>query len=182
MIALTLSFFEINIHCNDNGKIIYEEIESKIEFEDTLIRVHAINEEGYTFFTGVNDEFIDFITKYITKTNDEIILRLKSKLKHEKINSTDKIINIVEKTINNEFSDINNEIDYFRTIGSNETSKSIEFIPNNLLCILADEIIRLTALKQKISSEDEYVSITSHISLMTKSNGFKWVKFNDKIL
>ena len=93
-----------------------------------------------------------------------------------------KIINLVEDTINNEFSDINNEIDYFRTIDINETSKSIEFIPNNLLCILADEILRLTALKQKISSEEEYVSMTSHISLMTKSNGFKWIKFNDEII
>ena len=61
-------------------------------------------------------------------------------------------------------------------------SKSIEFIPNKLLCILSDEIIRLTALKQRISFEEEYVSMNSHISLMTKANGFKWVKLDDEII
>lgn len=37
-------------------------------------------------------------------------------------------------------------------------------------------------MKQKISSEDEYVSMNSHISLMTKANGFKWIKFNNEII
>ena len=38
--------------------IIYEELESKIDFEDTIIRVYAINEEWYAYFTGVHEEFI----------------------------------------------------------------------------------------------------------------------------
>lgn len=175
------SFFEINIHCNSGGKIIYEELESKIDFEETIIRVHAINEEGYTFFTGVNENFVQFIDNYINETNEIILLKLKSKLKKENI-TDDKLIKIVEKILFEEYSDVNHEINNFRLIGINDTSKSIEFIPNILLCILADEIIRLTALKQKISSEDEYVSMSSHISLMTKSQGFKWVKFNDEII
>lgn len=175
-------YFEINAHCNDPDGIIYEELESKIDFEDTLIRIYAINEEGYAFFTGVHDEFIDFINKYINETNEVIVHRLKSKLKEEKINTHDKIIEIVENTITTEYSDVNDEIINFKSKGICETSKSIEFIPNHLLCILADEIIRLTAMKQKISSEDEYVSMNSHISLMTKANGFKWIKFNNEII
>ena len=51
--------------------------------------------------------------------------------------------------LNEEFSDLNNVINNFRFDELYNTSKSIEFIPNNLLCVLADEIIRLTALKQK---------------------------------
>ena len=81
-----------------------------------------------------------------------------------------------------EYSDLNIMINFFRVDVLDNTSKSIEFIPNNLLCTLADEIIRLTGIKQKISSEDEHVSITSHISLITKLNGFQWFKFDDKIL
>lgn len=174
--------YEINIHCNDGGKIIHEELESKIDFEDTLIRVHAINEEGYTFLTGVNEEFISYINKYILKTNEEILLRLKMEIEKENMMFTNEIIKITEKILNDEYSDLTNEIDYFRFTVIEDTAKSIEFIPNNLLCILADEIIRLTTIKQKISSEEEYVSIKSHISLMTKSHGFKWVKFNEEIL
>lgn len=175
------SFFEMNIHCNGRN-MLYEELESKIDFEETTIRVYAINEEGYSFFTGVNDEFIEFIGNYISKTNKNIIINLKSKLKKENVTYEDRIINILKTVLNDEFSDLNNIIHYFRIKTIDKTSKSIEFIPNNLLCTLADEIIRLTALKQKISSEDEYVSMTSHISLMTKSQGFKWVKFDEEIL
>ena len=176
------SYFEINIHCNDSGDIVFEELESKIDFEDTILRIYAYNEEGYTFFTGVNNEFIEYIINYINTTNNQILTILKSKLNEENIESSDKIIEITKSIITNEFSDVTIEIQNFITKGIYETSKSIEFIPNYLLCILADEIIRLTALKQKISSEDEFVSMNSHISLMTKANGFKWVKFNNEII
>lgn len=176
------SFFEINIHCNDSKEIIYEEIESKIDFEETIIRIYAMNEEGYTFFTGVNEEFIEYIGKYINKTKEEILESLEWNLKNENISSTEKILNIVKKVLDEEYIDLDDEINHFRLETIKDTSKSIEFIPNNILCILADEIIRLTAIKQKISSENEYVSMKSHISLMSKSNGFKWVKFDDEIL
>lgn len=176
------SFFELNIHCNDEDRVIFEEIESKIDFEDTIIRIYAMNEEGYTFFTGVNEEFIDFIHGYFTKTNARVIQKLKWKFKKENIPNNNEIVNIIKQTINEEYSDLNNQIEYFKSIILNDTFKSIEFIPNNILCILADEIIRLTGIKQKISSEDEYVSIKSHVSLMTKSHGFKWAKFDDEII
>lgn len=43
------SFFELNIHFNDKKEVIFEEIESKIDFEETIIRIYAINDEGYDF-------------------------------------------------------------------------------------------------------------------------------------
>lgn len=176
------TFFEINIHCNTNEKVIYEEIESKIDFNDTIIRIYAMNEEGYAFFTGVNEEFIEYISEYLDTTKDNIIMKLGLKLEKENIPSKNNIVNTVKNILNEEFSDLMDEINKFRLNTINDTSKSIEFIPNNLLITLVDEIIRLTAIKQKISSENEYVSINSHISLMTKINGFKWVKFDDTII
>ena len=176
------SFFELNIHCNNENGIIFEEIESKIDFEDTIIRIYAMNDEGYAFFTGVNEEFIEYITKYINETNEEIVQKFKSTLEKEKITSKDNILEELINILDEEYSDLNIMINFFRFDVLDNTSKSIEFIPNNLLCTLADEIIRLTGIKQKISSEDENVSVNSHISLITKLNGFQWVKFDDKIL
>ena len=43
------SFFEINVHCNDNGEIIYDEVDSRVNCRKPLIKVFAINEEAYTF-------------------------------------------------------------------------------------------------------------------------------------
>ena len=44
-----------------------------------------MNQEGYSFFTGFNEEFLEYIRGYINETNDEIIHRLKSKLHQENI-------------------------------------------------------------------------------------------------
>nr|WP_294998027.1 hypothetical protein [uncultured Methanobrevibacter sp.] len=122
------------------------------------------------------------VQKHINETNNNILQKSKWIFEKENIKSTNRILPIIETVLTNEYSQLKNNIDYFKSIAIEDTCESIQYIPCNLLCILSEEIIRLTAIKQKISSEEEYVSITSHISLVTKSHGFKWIKFNNEIL
>ena len=70
--------------------------------------------------------------------------------------------------------------DDFRLDTLEYTSFAIEYLPHWLLCDLADYLIQLTVLKQKISSEIESVSMEADVSLMTKYDGPKWVKYNYK--
>lgn len=51
------SFFVFNIYFNNNGNIVFEDVESQINCEEPLIRVYAINEEAYSFITGVRNDF-----------------------------------------------------------------------------------------------------------------------------
>lgn len=67
------SFFEINIHCNDNGEIIYEEVDSRVNCEGPYLKVFAINEEAYAFITGVNSNFEEDLKEYVFKSNKVII-------------------------------------------------------------------------------------------------------------
>ncbi len=99
------------------------------------MRINVYNREDPTFFTGVNNEFIEYMTNNINITNEEILNRLSSKLQKENIEPSDRIIEIVKDIITAEYSDDNNEIHNFIINGMNETSKLIEFIPNYLLCI-----------------------------------------------
>ena len=108
------SFIEINLYCNDDGKIIYEEIGSGMDCREPFIKVFAINEEAYTFITGVNQEFIEYILKYINNANDSIISNLKWNLEKEKIENEDKIIEIVKKIQNYEYYSMSEDIDNFR--------------------------------------------------------------------
>ena len=87
--------------------MIFEEIESKIDFEETIIRIYAINDEGYAFFTGVNEESIEYINKYINETNTEILKKFKSTLEKEKITSKEDILEVLSDIINEEYSDLN---------------------------------------------------------------------------
>jgi hypothetical protein len=170
------SFFEIEIYFNDNGRIIYEVVDSAIDSKRPIVKVFAINEEAYTFITGVNDEFIDFILNYISDANESIIDNVKWNLEKENVENVNFIIEFIEKAQNKEYSKIINHIDNFRLDALEYTTYSIENLPEWLLCLFADLLIRLTAVKQKTSSEIESVSIESDILIIQKYQGFKWIK------
>lgn len=172
------SFFEINIHCNNHGKIVYEEVDSGVNCQDPYLKVFAINEEAYTFITGVNSNFEEDLKKYIGDSNELIIKDIKNILVKENIDDVGKIIGICQRVINERYSDLTEYFEDFRLDTLKYTSSTIEYLPRWLLCDLADYLIQLTALKQKISSEIESVSMEADVTLMTKYNGLKWVKYN----
>lgn len=62
------------------------------------------------------------------------------------------------------------------------TSNSCEYMPRQLLCDLADSLIKLTALKQKLSYDLETVSSENDIAVITKSENLKRAKYTDEIV
>lgn len=75
------SLFVFNIYCNDEGRLIFKEIESRINCEEPLIRVYAMNEETYSFLTGVSEEFEYSIKNFVKSSNNELIKNMESYLK-----------------------------------------------------------------------------------------------------
>jgi len=174
------SFFEINVYCNNHGEILFEEVDSRINCQKPYLKVFAINEEAYAFITGVNSNFEQDLKKYIDDSNELIIKDVNNILEKENIDNIDKIMCICQTVINERYSDLTEYFEDFRLDTLEYTSLAIENLPNWLLCDFADYLIQLTALKQKISSEIESVSMEADVSLMTKYDGFKWVKYNYK--
>lgn len=174
------SFFEINIHCNNHGEIVFEEVDSRVHCQNPYLKVFAINEEAYTFLTGVHLDFVDDLKEYLKDSNKNILKNIKHLLEKENINSIDKVLNICEIVINDEYFDLEEYFDDYRLDTIEYTSFQIEYLPHWLLCDLADYLIQLTGLKQKISSEIESVSMDADVSLMTKYAGFKWIKYGYK--
>lgn len=175
------SFFEINIHCNNHGEIVYEEVDSAVNCENPYLKVFAINEEAYTFITGVNSNFEIFLKDYIDDSNQVIIKNVRNLLERENIEGVEDIIEIFKNVINEEYSDFSEYFNYYRMNTVESTSFAIEYLPRWLLCDLADYLIQLTALKQKISSEIESVCMEADVTLMTKYCGLKWVKYNNRV-
>lgn len=172
------SFFEINLHCNDNGKIIYDEIDSKVNCIEPVIKVFAINEEAYAFLTGVNDDFEDYIKGNIEIYNNYLIDELKVYLDTENIDEKNrkKILQISEILLKKLYVKIPLDINYYKIDTLDETSESIKYLPNSVLWELSAQLIKLTALKQKLSSEIETVSIETEIASITKVDNFKWIE------
>lgn len=176
------SFFEMELYFNDNGKIIYEIVDSTVNSKKPIIKVLAINEEAYTFITGVNEEFIGFILKYIVDANESIFKNFKWDLEKDNIKHVDKIVEFLKKEQTAEYHDIENDISDFRLQSLEYTKYSIENLPEWLICLFADFLIKLTAIKQKTSSEIESVSIDTDILIISKVDGLKWENSKSRIV
>lgn len=168
------SIFELNIHCNNHGEIIYENIYSKIKVKTPIIKVFAINEEAYAFLTGINNDFEDYVKQYNEQSKKEFLENLKNYLKFEEIHleSIEKIINISKDLLESQNENFNVLFEKHKNNALKYTSEASQYLPRALLCDLANYLIQLTALKQKISSELETVSIETDIAVLTKANNF----------
>ena len=176
------SFFEIEIYFNNQGKILYDIVDFAISSKKPIVKVFAIKREACTFITGVNNEFIDYILKYVSDANEAIVENLKWDLEEYDIENSDKILEFLKNEQYKEYCDFKSNINDFRLDALIDTTYSIENLPEWLLCLFSDLLIRLTAIKQKTSSEIESVSIDSDILIISKVNSFKWIKNQNRIL
>ena len=163
-------------------KILYDIVDFAISSKKPIVKVFAIKREACTFITGVNDEFIDYILKYVSDANEAIVENLKWDLEEYDIENSDKILEFLKNKQNKEYSNFNNDIKDFRLDALIDTTYSIENLPEWLLCLFFDLLIRLTAIKQKTTSEIESVSIDSDILIISKAYPFKWIKSQNRIL
>ena len=175
------SFFEINLFFNDCGKIVYEDVDSLENIDKPLLKTFAIDEDAYSFITGVHEDFIDFIKDYISNKNNKIVGVLKGSLEDIGVQDVEGVVGIVENLIKNAYCEVENEIIKYRLITIEHTSYSIEDLPIWLIAIFVDLLIYLTGVKQKTSSQQESVSMSADIALMTKNGGFKFIKDDSRI-
>lgn len=103
-------------------------------------------------------------------------------LENENIDKKEKIMSVLKNELNGTYNDLNKYIDFFKLDILNYTSNSCEYLPRQILCNLADSLIKLTALKQKLSIDLETVSSENDIALITKVNNLKWVKYTNEII
>ncbi len=176
----SLSVF--NIYCNDNGQIISKDIETIENCSEPFIRVYAMNEEAYAFITGISDDFENYIINYVDDANKEIINNMEWYLTDNNFENRTEIIEALKNEFDSRFLDLNNSINNFKLDSIQYTSSCCEYLPRQLLCDFADSLIKLTALKQKLSLDLETVSSESDIALITKANNLKWIRYTEEIV
>lgn len=175
------TFFEINLHCNDYGKIVYDEVDSRINSEEPVIKVFAINEEAYAFITGVSEDFEEHVEYYIQSSNNDFINVFKEKLINQNYSEeeVEKLVSCSKMLLDNAYKDVHEDFDEYRLNIIDEVSEFSEFLPKVILWDYANHLIKISALKQKFSPENETVSIETEIAHITKNNGFEWIKKED---
>ena len=151
-------------------------MDSKENSRDPIIKVFAINEEAYTFITGVSSEFENELIEFIEESNVNIMNNINWYLKNEKFDekTIEKLREMIELFIDDENTELTKNILNFKLKTLNSTTKALKYLPIPIICNLADYLIKLTALKQKLSSELETVSSETDIAIVTKVDNFKW--------
>ena len=153
-------------------------LNKKKEFEFYILNINKNNND----YQDIIDVFLEgIVNAYVFESNNYTIV----------------VSNVINPDVNQIVSAIIEDFGYklkvfksnkisteyfedFRLDTLEYTSYAIEYLPHWLLCDLADYLIQLTALKQKISSEIESVSMEADVTLMTKYSGLKWVKYDNK--
>lgn len=141
-----------------------------------------MNEEAYAFITGVSSDFENHIKSHMRETDEEILRNMEWYLKDNDFENYKEILEALEEELDGRFFDLTQTIDTFKLNTLEYTSNSCEYVPRQLLCDFADSLIKLTALKQKLSLDLETVSSESDIALITKTENFKWIKYNEEIV
>lgn len=173
-LSLNTQFTDINEYLKDILGHFKDDLIFKIDSEGfDNVMGNARRREIPTFVKNYSE-----LKEYVFKSNSVVIENITRLLEKENIDDIDKIIDICNIVLNEGYSDLNEFITNYKMSAIEFTSFSIEYLPRWLLCDLADYLIQLTALKQKISSEIESVSIEADVTLMTKYDGLKWVKSN----
>lgn len=176
----SLSVF--NIYCNNNGQIISRDIETIENCQEPFIRAYAMNEEAYAFITGISEDFENYIKNYINDTNEEIINNMEWYIADKDFENKKELLETLRNELDSRFIDLSNSINEFQLDSIEYTSSCCEYLPRQLLCEFADSLIKLTALKQKISLDLETVSSESDIALITKVNNMKWIRYTEEIV
>ena len=70
------------------------------------MKIFAINNEGYAYITGVNEEFIKYVLQYIKRRNKNMINNISEDLNENNINNRSEIIGIIKNEFNKEYSSL----------------------------------------------------------------------------
>ncbi|MFD4820106.1 hypothetical protein [Peribacillus butanolivorans] len=163
-----------------NGKLKYSrENETKIGLTNTAsIIPFAQSDMVHTFIRGVDPDIESLTFSYLEELFKKLPDALTDKLEgHLKTSQSEMVkSNLVEalKTIYDDFEEVLNEYkeDFFTT----PILSIVNSLPKEELADMAEALVNLTSFKRKVSSSIESVGGPIDVAVITKGDGFVWIK------
>lgn len=146
------------------------------EFSASIVPF-AQNEMVQLFFDGISPELSEFILKYI----ESVFRHYPQSIAFEKFGVTEKIAVEIRKRLEMDgkvlFEGLKERLDRFQTsYNTNPILQMVEVLPKDELAAMAETLVNLTAFKRKISREVETVGGPIDVAVISKGDGFIWVK------
>lgn len=143
------------------------------------LRAYAQDGEVRTFMTGINpilnqdinNTFDNAITNILIKANEIIESQVADPALSELFKKQ-----LVDEALSQWKAAIKQIDDIKRNEHIDKVVNMIEFLPKEELAYMAESLVNMTAFKRKISNESETVGGPIDVAIISKGDGFIWVK------
>lgn len=143
------------------------------------VKAYAQEEEVETFLHGISNNLKNFMYVGFEVENDAISTKIKEKIQ---------TLNIQEEEKEALYDDLDNLLaqrlsgykmvidDHVSEKYTKKVTEMIEFLPKQDLAYMAESLVNLTAFKRKVSNDNETVGGPIDVAIISKGDGFIWVK------
>ncbi|MFT3634384.1 hypothetical protein ACMWBO_19225 [Klebsiella pneumoniae] len=165
------SIITIQIYGSFNNKVMYKIIHgkcSKSDPDNSVIIPFASEDEVFTFVRGFNNSIINFMGNTVSKLSNEILENLRERGVNDEI-SEQKLISLKDDIIDR----------VQRYCDENFTQKVTNMLTSlskKDLSYMAESLVNLSAFKLKISDSYETVGGPIDVAIISKTDGFVWIK------
>ncbi|MBD2505187.1 hypothetical protein [Anabaena azotica] len=162
-----------------NNKLKYDQTH-KVEASTTMtaaIVPFAQQEMVYTFVEGVNPDYVNYTNQYLVEIFQgypNIILDNLNDLTDSEKNKISRKLKKISDGLVNDFGQT--MIDYRQKEFVDPLVNAVAALPKEELAVLAESLVNITALKQKMSMSYETVGGFIDVAVITKGDGFDWIK------
>jgi len=147
----------------------------KSETHGGLILPLAQRDEVDAFVRGIHPDYYNEIDTYV---NSMLWGFPKAILKTLKIDEKKKIIfeKTLEKITKKEYKEFQRQFEsYEQSVFVNSITEAVGFLPIKEMAEMAEALVNITALKRKVSPDQETVGGTTDVAVITKGDGFIWI-------
>ena len=158
-------------------KYMFDEATSFDDEIEAGIIPFAQTDMVHRFMRGVDPYYVDASDQFLEELCDDFTKKIVSQLKRFPKTEKEAIQKKLEKynqRLIKEFSE--NMAEFTKQYFSEPTVEAISRLPKNELASLAEAMVYVTSLKRKVSDDPETVAEPIDVAVISKGDGFIWVK------
>ncbi|WP_134706265.1 hypothetical protein [Rahnella sp. CJA17(1/100)] len=146
---------------------------------DSGVVAYAQEDEVETFLHGISKSLKKFMYGGFSAEDEKLLSDLSEEIKQSELSVEQQgaLIQKVDELISGRYDRFTRVInEHISEKFSSKVTEMIEFLPKQDLAYMAESLVNLTAFKRKVSNDNETVGGPIDVAIISKGDGFIWVK------
>lgn len=172
----TVAEFTTDGYIGNKIKVASKEVADVSRSMSSCIRAFAQGDMVERFMNGVDSDFMNVLIQTFSNSLEQSCLSVLDKYGDE-TNKTDIVRDEIRTAVGNAMTAIVEDADqYIQGAFSSPVIRMVALLPKDELAHLAESLVALTSLKRRVSSDAETVGGPVDVALISKGDGFVWIK------